>query len=100
MPKRAPGPMAIVGAGLTGGTAAKALRKHGYLGELLILGWGSSFPFGRPPRTKGYLRGEEGLPGWMVAPLDWYKNHQIQLVPAKVSGVDSAACLLYTSPSP
>jgi 3-phenylpropionate/trans-cinnamate dioxygenase ferredoxin reductase component len=91
MPKRARGPIVIVGAGLTGGTAAKALRNQGYLGELLILGEESSFPFGRPPLTKGYLRGEEGLSGWMVAPLDWYKNHQIQLVPAKVSGVDSAA---------
>ena len=37
----------IVGAGLTGGTAAKALRKQGYAGELLILAEEPSFPFGR-----------------------------------------------------
>jgi 3-phenylpropionate/trans-cinnamate dioxygenase ferredoxin reductase subunit len=90
MPKRVRGPIVIVGAGLTGGTAAKELRKRGYDDELLILGEEPSFPFGRPPLTKGYLRGEEDLSGWMVAPLEWYKAHQIQLVPAKVSGVDPA----------
>lgn len=61
----------IVGAGLTGGNAAKALRKQAYTGELLILGDESSLPFGRPPLTKGYLRGEEGLSAWTVAPVGW-----------------------------
>ena len=91
MPKRVRGPIVIVGAGLTGGTAAKELRKQGYADELLILSEEPSFPFGRPPLTKGYLRGEEDLSGWMVAPRDWYKAHQVQLVPARVSGVDTAA---------
>jgi len=81
----------IVGAGLTGGTAAKTLRKLGYAGELLIVAGESSLPFGRPPLTKGYLRGEEDLSNWMVAPPDWYGKHQVQLVPAKVSSVDPAA---------
>lgn len=81
----------IVGAGLTGGTAAKELRKQGYGDELLILAEEPSLPFGRPPLTKGYLRGEEELSGWMVAPRDWYKAHQVQFVPAKVVGVDPTA---------
>jgi 3-phenylpropionate/trans-cinnamate dioxygenase ferredoxin reductase subunit len=83
--------MVIVGAGLTGGNAAKELRKQGYADELLILADEPSFPFGRPPLTKGYLRGEEDLSGWMVAPPDWYKVHQIQFVPARVAGVKPAA---------
>jgi 3-phenylpropionate/trans-cinnamate dioxygenase ferredoxin reductase component len=91
MPKRAGGPIVIVGAGLTGGTAAKELRKQGYVDELLILAEEPSLPFGRPPLTKGYLRGEEELSGWMVAPRDWYKAHQVQVVPAKVVGVDPTA---------
>jgi len=81
----------IVGAGLTGGTAAKELRKQGYVDELLILAEEPSLPFGRPPLTKGYLRGEEELSGWIVAPRDWYKAHQVQFVPAKVVGVDPTA---------
>jgi 3-phenylpropionate/trans-cinnamate dioxygenase ferredoxin reductase subunit len=91
MAKRVRDPIVIVGAGLTGGTAAKELRKQGYADELLILAEEPSFPFGRPPLTKGYLRGEEDLSGWMVAPPDWYKAHQIQFVPARVTGVDPAA---------
>jgi 3-phenylpropionate/trans-cinnamate dioxygenase ferredoxin reductase subunit len=91
MPERVRGPIVIVGAGMTGGNAAKELRKLGYDGELLMLSDEPSLPFGRPPLTKGYLRGEEELSGWMVAPLDWYRTHQIELVPARVSGVDPAA---------
>ena len=91
MPKRTRRPIVIVGAGLTGGTAAKALRNEGYSGELLILGDEPSLPFGRPPLTKGYLRGEEDLSGWMVAPLDWYKAQDIRTLPARVTVVDPAA---------
>jgi 3-phenylpropionate/trans-cinnamate dioxygenase ferredoxin reductase component len=87
MPERVRGPIVIVGGGLTGGNAAKELRKHGYANELLILTDEPSFPFGRPPLTKGYLRGEENLSGWMVAPADWYRAHQVQVVAARVSRV-------------
>ena len=85
------GPIVIVGSGLTGGTAAVTMRKEGYTGELLILGDEPTLPFGRPPLTKGYLRGEEDLSGWMVAPLDWYRAHRVELIPARVSRVDPAA---------
>ncbi len=91
MSKRIRGPIVIVGGGLTGGTAAKALRKEGFTGELLILADEPSFPFGRPPLTKSYLRGEEDLSGWKVAPSDWYKVHHIQFIPAKVSALDPVA---------
>jgi 3-phenylpropionate/trans-cinnamate dioxygenase ferredoxin reductase component len=94
MPKRIRGPIVIVGAGLTGGTAAKALRKGGFTGEMLILAEEPSLPFGRPPLTKGYLRGEEDLSGWKVAPSEWYKAHQIQFMPAKVSALDPVARLV------
>jgi 3-phenylpropionate/trans-cinnamate dioxygenase ferredoxin reductase subunit len=91
MPRAKGGPIVIVGAGLTGGSAAKALRKEGYGGELLILGDEPSLPFGRPPLTKGYLRGEEALSGWMAAPLDWYRTQQVELLPARVTGLDPHA---------
>jgi hypothetical protein len=29
-------------------------------------------PFGRPPLSKTYLRGEENMSGWLVVPPDWY----------------------------
>jgi 3-phenylpropionate/trans-cinnamate dioxygenase ferredoxin reductase component len=88
MPRRVRGPIVIVGAGLTGGNAAKTLRSEGYRGRLLILGDEPSFPFGRPPLTKGYLRGEENLAGWQVAPLDWYRAHEVELLPLRVASVE------------
>jgi len=91
MPRAVGGPIVIVGGGLTAGTAAKTLRKEGYGGELLILGDEPSFPFGRPPLTKGYLRGEEDLSGWMAAPLDWYRANQVEVLPSRVTGVDPHA---------
>jgi 3-phenylpropionate/trans-cinnamate dioxygenase ferredoxin reductase subunit len=84
-------PIVIIGGGMTGGNAAKELRKRGYAGELLILAEEPSRPFGRPPLTKGYLRGEEDLAGWLVAPTDWYRKHRIQFVPARVVGLNPAA---------
>src|ERR1700704_6249687 len=95
VPRRRPvtvrGPIVIVGGGMAGGNAAKELRKQGYAGELLILAEEPSRPFGRPPLTKGYLRGEEDLSGWLVAPTDWYQKHRIQFVPAMVVGLNPAA---------
>src|ERR1700730_5538254 len=91
MAERVRGPILIVDGGLTGGNAAKALRKQGYTGELVMLCQEPSFPFGRPPLTKGYLRGEEELSGWMVQPTQWYRDHQVQLLPAKVASLDPRA---------
>ena len=91
MAKQVRGPILIVGGGLAGGNAAKALREEGYTGDLSILCQEPDFPFGRPPLTKGYLRGEEALSGWRVVPPEWYKVHQIQLVPARVTSLDPAA---------
>jgi 3-phenylpropionate/trans-cinnamate dioxygenase ferredoxin reductase subunit len=91
MAKRFRGPIVIIGAGMTGGNAAKELRQQGYRGELLILADEPSLPFGRPPLTKGYLRGEEKLSGWMVVPPDWYQAYQVQLMPARVSAVNPAS---------
>jgi 3-phenylpropionate/trans-cinnamate dioxygenase ferredoxin reductase component len=91
MPEGRRAPIVIAGGGLTGASAAKALRKDGYAGELLILTGEPSLPFGRPPLSKGYLRGEEDLTGWLPAPRDWYKAQQVELVPGKVSSVDPAA---------
>lgn len=90
MAKRSPGPIVIVGGGLTGASAAKALRQEGYTGDLLILAAEPSLPFGRPPLSKGYLRGEEDLSKWLVAPSDWYRAHQVELVPGSVSVIDPA----------
>jgi 3-phenylpropionate/trans-cinnamate dioxygenase ferredoxin reductase subunit len=69
----------IVGAGLAGGNAAVTLREEGWRGRILLLGAEPGIPFGRPPLSKTYLRGEEGLGAWYVKPADWYGDHGIEL---------------------
>ncbi len=68
----------IVGAGMAGGNAAVTLREEGWQGRVLLLGTESGIPFGRPPLSKTYLRGEEGLNDWYVKPADWYGKHNIE----------------------
>src|SRR2546427_10633296 len=69
----------IVGAGLAGGNAAVTLREEGWQGRIVLLGAEPGIPFGRPPLSKTYLRGEEDLGAWYVKPADWYGEHDVEL---------------------
>ena len=76
---------------MAGGVAAKTLREEGYGGRIVMIGNEPGFPFGRPPLTKTYLRGEEDLTGWLVAPPDWYEANEVELVRATATRIDTAA---------
>ena len=78
----------IVGTGLAGGNAAKALRQEGYAGGITLIGDEPGVPFGRPPLSKTYLRGEETLDGWLVAPPDWYASHDVDFRRDTVERID------------
>jgi 3-phenylpropionate/trans-cinnamate dioxygenase ferredoxin reductase subunit len=81
----------IVGAGLAGGTAAVTLREEGWRGRILLLGAEPSIPYGRPPLSKTYLRGEEDLSAWQVKSGDWYGEHDVELrTQVSVQRVDPA----------
>src|SRR6516162_8944746 len=69
----------IVGAGLAGGNAAVTLREEGWPGRILLFGTEPGIPFGRPPLSKTYLRGEEDLSAWYVKPSTWFGEHHIEL---------------------
>jgi 3-phenylpropionate/trans-cinnamate dioxygenase ferredoxin reductase component len=85
-----PDPILIIGAGLTGGKAAVTLREEGFDGRLILLGSEAGLPFGRPPLSKEYLRGEEDLLGWTVKPDSWYSSNQVEILEATAAGVDLA----------
>ena len=78
----------IVGGGMAGGNAARTLRQEGYDGDVLLITDEPGVPFGRPPLSKTYLRGEETLDGWLVEPSDWYAEHAVELVRGTVLGID------------
>ncbi len=80
---------AIVGGGMTGGVAAKTLRDEGFDGRVVLITNEPGLPFGRPPLSKEYLRGEKKLPGWMVAPAEWYERNNVEIVRATATRLDS-----------
>lgn len=81
----------IIGAGLCGGNAAVTLREEGYAGRVVLIGDEPGVPFGRPPLSKTYLRGEEDLSGWLVKPPDWYERHGVERLTTEVTAIDPVA---------
>ncbi|TMF04432.1 MAG: hypothetical protein E6I42_06035, partial [Chloroflexi bacterium] len=79
----------ILGAGMSGGVAARTLREEGYDGRIVLIGHEPTPPFGRPPLSKSYLRGEETLAGWMVVPEQWYEDNRVVRVHATAARVDA-----------
>ena len=78
----------ILGAGMSGGVAARTLREEGFDGRLVLIGHEATPPFGRPPLSKGYLRGEETLTGWLVNPEGWYYDNRVERIAATATRID------------
>ena len=85
------GPIVVLGSGMAGGVAVKTLREEGYGGRLVLIGPEPTLPFGRPPLSKTYLRGEEQLSGWLVNPPGWYAENDVELVAATAIRLNTAA---------
>jgi 3-phenylpropionate/trans-cinnamate dioxygenase ferredoxin reductase component len=81
----------ILGSGMSGGVAAKTLREEGFDGRVVLIGHEPTPPFGRPPLSKTYLRGEETLSNWLVKPEDWYEQNHVERVSATAIRVDTRA---------
>src|SRR5438105_659942 len=78
----------IVGSGMSGGVAAKTLRDEGFNGRVVLIGREATPPFGRPPLSKSYLRGEETLSGWLVQPAAWCEENHVERVDANATRID------------
>jgi 3-phenylpropionate/trans-cinnamate dioxygenase ferredoxin reductase subunit len=71
--------MVIVGGGLAAGTAAQTLREEGYEGDVTVIAAEPHTPYQRPPLSKGYLKGDEGLDAVILHPDDWYREQRIEV---------------------
>ena len=67
----------IIGASLTGGTAAATLREDGFDGDVILIGAEPYPPYERPPLSKQYLRGEEPFEKALVRPNGFYEANAI-----------------------
>jgi 3-phenylpropionate/trans-cinnamate dioxygenase ferredoxin reductase subunit len=85
-----PETVVIVGASLAGGTAAFAAREAGFEGRILLIGAEPHLPYGRPPLSKSYLRGEGGLEDYIVRPEPDYGANRIEtLLSTRVTAIDA-----------
>jgi 3-phenylpropionate/trans-cinnamate dioxygenase ferredoxin reductase subunit len=72
--------MLIIGGGLAGGTAAAALRKEGFDGDITVVAAEPHPPYQRPPLSKGYLAGNETTDAVILHPAEWYAERGIRLI--------------------
>ena len=82
----------IVGGGHAAGQAAASLRQEGYAGELVILADEPHIPYQRPPLSKQYLAGEQGLDRVYLRAEKFYADKDVDVrMAARAAGVDRDA---------
>jgi 3-phenylpropionate/trans-cinnamate dioxygenase ferredoxin reductase subunit len=82
----------VVGAGQAGATLVETLRAEGYDGALTLIGEEPAPPYQRPPLSKKYLLGEMTADRLHLKPLEWWKDHGVDLrTGVRVAAIDRAA---------
>ncbi|MDE0450683.1 MAG: FAD-dependent oxidoreductase [Gammaproteobacteria bacterium] len=85
----------IVGGGHAAGQAAAGLRQGGYGGKVLVVCDEPHIPYQRPPLSKQYLAGEQGLDRVYLRPDSFYEGRDIELVSGtRAAGIDRKAKVL------
>ena len=82
--------IAIVGASLTGASAAATLREEGFDGRVVLLGAEPQLPYDRPPLSKAYLRGATPFEKTLLRPAEFYREKDIELIDRKSTRLNSS----------
>ena len=86
----------VIGAGLTGASAAIALRKYSVDAHVVLIGEEDQAPYERPPLSKGYLRGEQPLEKLLVRPPEFYAQQGIDtMFGARAERIDAAQRIVH-----
>jgi 3-phenylpropionate/trans-cinnamate dioxygenase ferredoxin reductase subunit len=82
-------PFVIVGASLTGASAAAQLREDGFDGPLVLIGAEPERPYERPSLSKDYLRGASERETVFIHEPSFYDEHAIDLrTSTRVTAID------------
>ena len=82
----------IVGGGHAAGQAAASLRQEGYEGELVIVADEPHIPYQRPPLSKQYLAGEQGLDRVYLRAEKFYADKSVDVRRStRVAAIDRGA---------
>lgn len=79
--------MVLIGGGQAVASAVTQLREEQYQGPITIVASEPHLPYQRPPLSKEYLQGKEGLDKVYVHPSEWYAEHDVDVR----SGVSATA---------
>lgn len=84
--------MVIIGGGLAAATAAETLRQEGWEGPVTVVAGEDETPYQRPPLSKGFLAGKEGVDALLPLPEKWYPEHNVSLLRGvTATALDTAA---------
>jgi NAD(P)H-nitrite reductase large subunit len=82
----------IVGGGLAGGRAGDGIRKVDTEGTIVLVTGEHHMPYERPPLSKGYLTGKEGLDHVYLKEDAYYAQNNIEVISGvRATKVDPAA---------
>ncbi len=82
----------IIGAGHAAGQAAASLRQEKYEGEIIIIGDEPHIPYQRPPLSKQYMSGEQGIERVYLRPEKFYADKGITVkTNTRAESIDTAA---------
>lgn len=85
-------PIVIVGAGHAAGQAAASLRQEGYEDEIVLIGDEPYIPYQRPPLSKAYLSGEQGIERVYLRPEKFYADKNVTVkTSTTVTAIDTSA---------
>src|SRR5262249_11390567 len=88
----------IVVGGQAGAQVAATLRVLGSTDSITIIEGGEYLPYGRPPLTKAYLRGEVGEQDLALRPAEFWTDNQVGvLLGARVTAIDVGRNSVLTS---
>ena len=88
----------IVGGGHAAGQAAASLRQEGFEGQITVIGDEPHIPYQRPPLSKQYLAGEQGLDRVYLRPDKFYADKGVAVQSGvRVEAIDCAARTVTTS---
>ncbi len=88
----------IIGAGHAAGQVAASLRQDGHEGPIIMLGDEPVIPYQRPPLSKQYLSGEQGIERVYLRPQKFYDDKKIEVrTGVTVDRMDRVAKTVHTS---
>jgi 3-phenylpropionate/trans-cinnamate dioxygenase ferredoxin reductase subunit len=81
----------VLGAGHAGAQLVASLRRHGWSGDIVLVGDEERLPYHRPPLSKQYLTGEKSADEILIRPAAAYEKLNVQLrLGARAESIDRA----------